>query len=111
MPIEDMLKIAKGRVWSGEDAYRIGLVDHLGGFSDAIDYTKDLIGIKPEEYVKLVNFPEPKDPLENLLNVIQEGNIPLDIRNSIYYILINSLLNNLSFSDINKFSGVRLVNN
>jgi protease IV len=28
--------IAQGRVWAGGDAYRIGLVDHLGSFDDAL---------------------------------------------------------------------------
>jgi protease IV len=33
--VEDIDKIAQGRVWSGLDAQRIGLVDHLGGLKDA----------------------------------------------------------------------------
>jgi protease-4 len=36
-PVEDVDKIAQGRVWAGVDAQRIGLVDHLGGLKDAID--------------------------------------------------------------------------
>jgi protease-4 len=35
--VEDVDKIAQGRVWAGVDAQRIGLVDHLGGLRDAID--------------------------------------------------------------------------
>jgi protease-4 len=35
--VEDVDKIAQGRVWSGLDAQRIGLVDHLGGLKDASD--------------------------------------------------------------------------
>jgi protease-4 len=35
--VEDVDKIAQGRVWAGVDAQRIGLVDHLGGLKDAID--------------------------------------------------------------------------
>jgi protease-4 len=35
--VEDIDKIAQGRVWAGVDAQRIGLVDHLGGLKDAID--------------------------------------------------------------------------
>ena len=35
--VEDVDKIAQGRVWAGADAQRIGLVDHLGGLKDAID--------------------------------------------------------------------------
>ncbi|MCP3909308.1 MAG: signal peptide peptidase SppA [Oceanicoccus sp.] len=47
--------LAKGRVWSGSDAYRLGLVDQLGTLNQAIasaaalaeldDYTKELIEI------------------------------------------------------------------
>lgn len=29
-------RVARGRVWSGEDAKRVGLVDHLGGLDDAV---------------------------------------------------------------------------
>jgi len=36
-PVEDVDKIAQGRVWAGADAQRIGLVDHLGGLKDATD--------------------------------------------------------------------------
>jgi protease IV len=35
--VEDIDKIAQGRVWAGVDAQRIGLVDHLGGLKDATD--------------------------------------------------------------------------
>jgi protease-4 len=36
MPREAVDRVARGRVWSGEDAKRIGLVDHLGGLDDAV---------------------------------------------------------------------------
>jgi len=36
-PVEDVDKIAQGRVWAGVDAQRIGLVDTLGGLRDATD--------------------------------------------------------------------------
>jgi len=35
--VEDVDKIAQGRVWAGADAQRIGLVDHLGGLKDATE--------------------------------------------------------------------------
>jgi protease-4 len=35
--VEEVDKIAQGRVWAGVDAQRIGLVDHLGGLNDATD--------------------------------------------------------------------------
>ncbi len=36
LPLEDVMEIAQGRVWSGEQALEIGLVDALGGLGDAI---------------------------------------------------------------------------
>ena len=36
MTTEEVDKIARGRVWSGEDAYELGLVDNLGDLNDAI---------------------------------------------------------------------------
>jgi protease IV len=37
--------IAQGRVWSGADAKRYGLVDELGGYQDAIDLAAELAGL------------------------------------------------------------------
>ena len=36
MPVEEVDKIARGRVWSGEDAHQLGLVDNLGDLDEAI---------------------------------------------------------------------------
>jgi len=35
--VEEVDRIAQGRVWAGSDALRLGLVDHLGGLKDATD--------------------------------------------------------------------------
>jgi protease-4 len=35
--VEEVDKIAQGRVWAGTDAQRVGLVDHLGGLKDATE--------------------------------------------------------------------------
>jgi protease-4 len=35
--VDEIDKVAQGRVWAGADAQRIGLVDHLGGLKDATD--------------------------------------------------------------------------
>ncbi len=38
LPKQQVAEIAQGRVWSGIDAKKIGLVDEIGGLNDAIDY-------------------------------------------------------------------------
>ncbi len=45
MPKEAVDKVARGRVWSGEDAKARGLVDHLGGVMDAIALAKVKSGV------------------------------------------------------------------
>ena len=66
LPKERVLEIAKGRVWSGEDALRLGLVDELGGFTRAIEVARELTQIPAGEKVKLVRFPKPKSLLQQL---------------------------------------------
>jgi protease-4 len=42
-------EIAQGRVWAGTDAQRIGLVDHLGSYQQALDAAAQRAGL-PEDY-------------------------------------------------------------
>jgi protease-4 len=42
LPPERVREIAKGRVWTGEQAKQLGLVDELGGFYEAVDKAKAL---------------------------------------------------------------------
>jgi len=42
MTTEEVDQIARGRVWSGEDAYELGLVDYLGDLDDAIAAAAEL---------------------------------------------------------------------
>ena len=46
--VEDIDKVAQGRVWAGLDAQRIGLVDHLGGLKDASDAAAKLAELGPD---------------------------------------------------------------
>lgn len=43
LSLERTNEIARGRVWTGVDALRVGLVDTIGGVKDAIAYAKELI--------------------------------------------------------------------
>ena len=58
MKWEDVDKIGRGRVWTGQDAKRLGLVDHLGGMDVAIARAKDLAKIPAGDEVRLKFFPE-----------------------------------------------------
>ena len=70
---QDTIKmIGEGRVWLGKDAIGIGLVDCLGNIDDAIDKAAELAGV--EQY-KTVYYPEKKDPMEELLKLL-DGSSP-----------------------------------
>ncbi len=64
MTFEQVDNIGQGRVWSGSDAIRIGLVDKIGGMDDAIKAAAQMAKIK--EY-KIRNFPEYDKSLSDLL--------------------------------------------
>lgn len=65
---------ARGRVWSGEDALRVGLVDRLGGLAEAVAVVKDAIGLKPEDSITLKEFPRPLTTFERLYAALESGN-------------------------------------
>jgi len=64
MTPDHVRQIAKGRVWTGEQAHGLGLVDQLGGFYDAVDKAKSLAGLSGE--VRLKRMGSPKSALEAL---------------------------------------------
>ncbi len=61
---EQVEEIAQGRVWSGIDAKKIGLVDELGGLDKAIEIAASKA--KLSEY-RCVHLPELKDPIQELI--------------------------------------------
>src|SRR6266404_3500503 len=67
LPREKVLEIAKGRIWSGEDAKALGLVDELGGFDTALGLAKKAANIGEKEDVKIVPFPRAKTLLESIM--------------------------------------------
>jgi protease-4 len=58
MTKEEVDGIGKGRVWTGSQAVKLGLVDELGGLSRAIELAKELAGIPAAEQVQLVVQPK-----------------------------------------------------
>lgn len=67
LPKDKVMEIAKGRIWSGEDAKGLGLVDELGGFDTALNLAKKAVNIAEKEEVKIVVFPHKKTLIESLL--------------------------------------------
>lgn len=78
-PLEEIEKVAKGRVWSGADAVSAGLVDELGGLSKAIDYTKTRVGLQATDTLELVAFPKPEGRFASLLRGLDNPDLPFGI--------------------------------
>ncbi|MFS2564615.1 signal peptide peptidase SppA [Bacteroides hominis] len=66
MTKEGIEKIAEGRVWTGEMAKGIGLVDELGGIDKALEIAARKAELKG---YTIVSYPTKKDILSTLLNV------------------------------------------
>ncbi|MBS4728818.1 signal peptide peptidase SppA [Mycobacterium sp. SM1] len=49
--------VARGRIWTGVDAFERGLVDELGGLRAAVRRAKILAGLDEDTEVRLVSYP------------------------------------------------------
>jgi protease-4 len=58
--------IGQGRVWSGSNAMKIGLIDEMGGLKDAINGAAVLAGIDFNSY-SIRELPEAEDPYTRIL--------------------------------------------
>ncbi len=64
LPKEKVLQVAKGRIWTGEDAKGLGLIDELGGLDTALRLARQAIGVPDGEALQLKRFPERKKPAQ-----------------------------------------------
>jgi protease-4 len=85
-------EIGQGRVWSGEDAVAINLVDTLGNINDAIETAKQMAGL---DNYRIVELPKETDPFEQLIKDLM-GDVRMSIGKSIMgedYKLLRTLRN------------------
>lgn len=66
---EDVQEIAQGRVWSGTEAKKLGLVDEMGGLDAAIAYAAKQA--KLGDY-QLVEYPRPKELFEAIQDFMEK---------------------------------------
>jgi protease-4 len=71
MPPEKVDEVAQGRVWTGEQARQIGLVDDIGGLYKAIDLAKQRARLAADEEVQFVVYPKRRSVYEVLADEIQ----------------------------------------
>jgi protease-4 len=75
--------LARGRVWTGQQAQERGLVDVLGGFDEAVKQAKEAAQLPVDQPVILRTFPRPKSPFDKLIagldNIPEQGSQTLDL--------------------------------
>ncbi|MBF5045429.1 signal peptide peptidase SppA [Aggregicoccus sp. 17bor-14] len=73
LPLEKLQAIARGRVWTGEDAKALGLVDALGGLPTALKLAKEEAKLAADKEVRVELFPRTKSPGELIAELLGGG--------------------------------------
>ncbi len=76
LDIDQMDRIARGRVWTGKDALDNGLVDALGGYDVALAEVRQALGMDADAGITLALWPKPKSPFDELMKLLR-GDQPL----------------------------------
>ena len=87
MTFEQVDEIAQGRIWSGIDAKRIGLVDTLGGLDLALKIASE--NAKITDY-KIVEYPTQKEAFEKIMEMFSS-----EIKSSISDFTLDQPLNQI----------------
>ena len=66
MPVARLRRIASGRVWSGTEGKKIGLVDVLGSYEDALKIAAARAHLKPGDY-RVQRLPRQKTAVQKFL--------------------------------------------
>jgi protease-4 len=65
LPLEKAMELADGRIYTGSQALKLGLVDQIGGTNEALSWLKDN-GVKEKLEIEDISVEEPQDPLSKL---------------------------------------------
>ena len=90
MTTEEVDKVAQGRVWSGSDAYKLGLVDNLGDLEDAIAAAAKLAELDEDYVVSYIKQEEGFQ--EKFVSELMAGAISASNQNTISTSPLNRML-------------------
>jgi protease-4 len=65
LKVDDVKNMASGRVWTGEQALSLKLIDQIGGFQAAVDDTAKAVGIHGEP-----SLVHPEEKKKSLLDIL-----------------------------------------
>jgi protease-4 len=93
-------EIAQGRVWSGAEAQKLGLVDEMGGLQSALDYAAKKAGLRAD--YRVTEFPRKKElveAIEELIEKIQPVSARASIQNQLTRRLTEELQTLRAYND------------
>ena len=76
MKVEDVDRVARGRVWTGAQALERGLVDELGSFEDAVRIARERAGRSEDDDVVVRPFEPPRNLLERIVSTFTAAGDP-----------------------------------
>ena len=71
LPRAHVEEIAQGRVWSGSEAKKLGLVDEIGGLDAAIAFAAQKAGLGAN--YKVAEYPRPKELMEAIQEILERA--------------------------------------
>ena len=76
---DDIDKLAGGRVYTGRQAKKLGLIDELGTLNDAIASAKRLGGISEDAKTEMLILPKAQGLLESLLGPLEDRDLSMSL--------------------------------
>jgi len=68
-------RVGQGRVWTGQQALELGLVDELGGLAHAVIRAKQALGLAAEADVALIPYPETGSLADQLADALRRASV------------------------------------
>ena len=89
IPIEEVKDIANGKIYSGKQAQKIGLVDTLGSLNDVVEYIK--IKNEYQNKIKLINMPKKENSIfDFIFNILSYKLEPSNLNYTLpQYLIVN----------------------
>jgi protease IV len=72
IPRDKMEPLSRGRVYPAEEALKIGLIDQLGGYYDALRAAKKAAGIPEDRELEIVLYPRPKNFVDRISGLFEK---------------------------------------
>jgi protease-4 len=75
IPLEKMPDLAKGRVFTGAQAVKLGLVDQVGGYDVTLAAIRKKLSLGDDAQLALQVFPPPLTPAEKIMKLLKEAGV------------------------------------